>query len=60
MPTDPGSVEAHLESGVAEWNKGTEHQWIILERSTGECAGTISCRPANHAADFGYFLGRTH
>src|SRR5215472_3276470 len=60
MPSVPRETEAHLEDSVAEWEKGTEYQWIILERSTGECAGTIACRRKGHAADFGYFLGRQY
>jgi RimJ/RimL family protein N-acetyltransferase/ketosteroid isomerase-like protein len=50
----------HLEGAVQRWVDGTEYQWIIEERSTGELAGTISYRPKAHSADFGYFLARSH
>jgi len=60
IPAEARHTEAHLEAAVVEWEKGSEYQWIILERRTGECAGTIACRPKGHAADFGYFLGRQY
>jgi ribosomal-protein-alanine N-acetyltransferase len=60
MPTAPKDTQAHLEKVSADWETGTEYQWIILERHSGQCAGTISCRPKGHAADFGYFLGRDY
>lgn len=58
MPTDPRDTEAHLETLSGAWETGSEYQWIILERHSGKCAGSISCRPKGHAVDFGYFLAR--
>jgi RimJ/RimL family protein N-acetyltransferase len=60
MPADPLETMRHLEDAVADWDRGTEHQWVILTRLGGECVGTIACRPSDHAVDFGYFLGRRH
>jgi len=60
MPADPKATSARLESTAGDWEKGIEYQWVILERGTGECVGTISCRPKGHAVDFGYFLGRRY
>jgi RimJ/RimL family protein N-acetyltransferase len=60
MPACPEDTAQHLEGAVARWDAGLELQWVILERLTGQCAGTLSCRPRGHAADFGYFLGRKH
>ncbi|MBE0549463.1 MAG: GNAT family N-acetyltransferase [Rubrivivax sp.] len=53
-------TRTHLEGATQRWADGTEYQWIVEERSTGNLAGTISCRPSAHAADFGYFLARSH
>jgi RimJ/RimL family protein N-acetyltransferase len=60
MPTDPKSTEAHLERAVVSWESGSEYQWVILERASAECVGTISCRPKGNSADFGYFLDRRY
>ena len=60
MPTDPRDTEAHLRQSSADWDAGSEYQWVILDRSSAECMGTISCRIKGHSADFGYFLGRNH
>jgi RimJ/RimL family protein N-acetyltransferase/ketosteroid isomerase-like protein len=58
--TSDSESRNHLEGAVQRWTDGTEYQWIIEERSTGELAGTISYRPKAHAAEFGYFLARSH
>lgn len=60
MPTDPKDTESHLRNSSADWDAGSEYQWVILDRNSAECVGTISCRPRGHSADFGYFLGRNH
>jgi RimJ/RimL family protein N-acetyltransferase len=60
MPTDPGDTESHLRKCSADWDSGSEYQWVILDRDSVQCVGTISCRPEGHSADFGYFLGRDH
>jgi ribosomal-protein-alanine N-acetyltransferase len=60
MPRDSGPTEAHLHATAADWEKGLEYRWVIIERCTGESAGTISGRPKDHAADFGYFLARKY
>lgn len=60
MPTDPKDTESHLRKVSADWDAGAEYQWVILDRNSAECIGTISCRPHGHAADFGYFLARSH
>jgi ribosomal-protein-alanine N-acetyltransferase len=59
MPTDASSTKSHLEGASANWDSGVEYQWIILESQTGACIGTIALRVKGHAADFGYFLGRS-
>src|ERR1035437_9835237 len=53
-------TRSHLEGALQRWADGTEYQWIIEERSTGQLAGTISFRPKAHAADFGYFLAHSY
>ena len=53
-------TRSHLEGVAQRWIDGTEYQWIIEVRSTGNLAGTISYRPKAHAADFGYFLATSH
>mgnify|MGYP001547799656 FL=1 len=60
MPTDPRDTEQHLRKSSADWDAGTEYQWIILARDSAECIGTISCRPKGRSADFGYFLDRKY
>jgi RimJ/RimL family protein N-acetyltransferase len=60
MPVDPRDTEMHLEEAFGNWEAGSEYQWIVLERSSGECVGSIACRPKGHAVDFGYFLGRNY
>jgi RimJ/RimL family protein N-acetyltransferase len=60
MPVDPRDTTTHLEEAFANWEAGSEYQWIVLERSSGECAGSIAFRPKGHAVDFGYFLGRNY
>ena len=60
MPTDPRDTELHLEKLFEAWENGSEYQWIILERDSGRCAGSISCRPRGHSVDFGYFLARDY
>jgi RimJ/RimL family protein N-acetyltransferase len=60
MPTDPRDTESHLRKVSADWDAGAEYQWVIIDRNSAECVGTISCRPKGHAADFGYFLARSY
>jgi [ribosomal protein S5]-alanine N-acetyltransferase len=60
MPRMPSATLAHLEGAHARWNAGTEFQWIIEERATGGCVGTIAFRPNAQGVDFGYFLAREH
>jgi len=60
MPKESEEVHAHLRKADAEWQEGREFQWVILENSTRQLTGTISCRPRGHSADFGYFLGPSH
>jgi ribosomal-protein-alanine N-acetyltransferase len=60
IPTHPSSTEAHLQDASGDWDMGSEFQWVVLERLTGELVGSISCRPNGHAADFGYFFGRSY
>jgi ribosomal-protein-alanine N-acetyltransferase len=59
-PKTDKETRAHLEGVVESWNAGVEFQWIIEEIATGDLAGTISFRPKGHAADFGYFLAKSH
>lgn len=60
MPTDPKDTESHLRETAADWDRGSEYQWVIFDRNSAQCVGTISCRPKGHEADFGYFLDRNH
>lgn len=60
MPTALQDSAQHLQEAVERWDAGLEFQWVILERSSGACVGTLACRPLGHAADFGYFLGSQH
>jgi [ribosomal protein S5]-alanine N-acetyltransferase len=53
-------TRSHLEDVNLRWLDGTEFQWIVEERATGDLAGTISVRPKGHSADFGYFLARSY
>lgn len=57
-PKDSSATRAHLEAMESSWNTGVEYQWMVLERQTGECVGTVGLRIKGHAADFGYFFGR--
>jgi len=58
MPPDVSSTRSHLEGASVDWDASVEYQWVVLDRQTGACAGTIALRVRGHAADFGYFLGR--
>ena len=53
-------TRSHLQGAAQRWVDGTEYQWIVEERSSGNLAGTISFRPKAHAADFGYFFAKSH
>lgn len=53
-------TRSHLEGAEQRWIDRTEYQWIIEERSTNSLTGTISFRPAAHAADLGYFLAKSY
>lgn len=59
-PQHVSDTLAHLENAIAAWNDRIEFQWVVIERATGDLAGTISARPRGHAVDFGYFLGREY
>lgn len=60
MPTNPEDTEAHLRRTSADWDAGAEYQWVILDRGSGGCIGTIACRARGRHVDFGYFLDRKH
>jgi ribosomal-protein-alanine N-acetyltransferase len=49
-----------LEAMEKAWDTGVEYQWVVLERQTAECVGTVSLRVRGHAADFGYFFGKSY
>ena len=57
---DLDDARAYLEGCAARWAAGSEFHWIIERKPGGEAIGAIACRPRGHAADFGYFLARTH
>jgi ribosomal-protein-alanine N-acetyltransferase len=57
--TSDSETRMHLEQVARRWQEETEFQWIVEERATGNLAGTVSCRPRGHSADFGYFLARS-
>lgn len=59
MPRDASETTSHLHRMAESWDRRAEFQWVILDAS-GQLVGTISCRPQDHAADFGYFLARSH
>ncbi len=59
-PKTDQAIRTHLESVFESWNGGIEFQWIIEEIASGDLAGTIALRPRGHAADFGYFLAKSH
>jgi [ribosomal protein S5]-alanine N-acetyltransferase len=59
MPTNASSTKSHLEGASAKWDAGVEYQWIILDSQTEATVGTIALRVKGHAADFGYFIGRS-
>jgi RimJ/RimL family protein N-acetyltransferase len=58
--TCDSETRTHLEQVARRWLDGTEFQWIVEERATGSLAGTISCRPKGHSADFGYFFAKSY
>ena len=53
-------VQEFLEGCATRWTNGTEFHWMIEEKQTNASVGCLACRPKGHAADFGYFLARTH
>ncbi len=61
-PAHRAQAEAHdyLGGCAARWEAGTEFHWMIEAKASGECLGSIACRPKGHAVDFGYFLARQH
>jgi RimJ/RimL family protein N-acetyltransferase len=59
----PGSVaetRVHLQAVDERWQRGQEHQYLVVRKADGVALGTIAFRPRGHAADFGYVLGRAH
>lgn len=58
--TSNSEARVHLQQVAQRWAEGTEFQWIVQERATGSLAGTISCRPKGHSADFGYFFAKAY
>ncbi len=59
-PLSEAESRERLAAAAQKWADGTEYQWVIEERSSHQVAGRISCRVEQHAADFGYFLARSH
>jgi [ribosomal protein S5]-alanine N-acetyltransferase len=59
--TSPEQARQHLQAVDARWDAGTEHQWVVQHKASGDLVGTVSCRfnPGNrHSVDFGCFFGR--
>lgn len=57
-PQHVQEVSDHVQQVHEKWDKGLAFQWVVIDNMSQAVAGTISCRPSKHAADFGYFLGR--
>ncbi len=58
--TSVAETRTHLEGAARRWDSGTEHQYLVLAKPTGQVIGSISFRPHGHAVDFGYLMGRAH
>jgi [ribosomal protein S5]-alanine N-acetyltransferase len=56
----PEQTRSHLEAVDQRWRAGSEHQWVVQHKISGTLVGTVACRPKDHSADFGYFMGRAH
>lgn len=59
----PGGVaetRVHLQAVDERWQRGQEHQYLVLRKADGQALGSIAFRPHGHAADFGYVLGRAY
>jgi [ribosomal protein S5]-alanine N-acetyltransferase len=59
----PGSVAdtlAHLRAVDERWQRGLEHQYLVLRKPDGVALGSLAFRPRAHSADFGFFFGRAH
>jgi [ribosomal protein S5]-alanine N-acetyltransferase len=52
-------AEAYMSGCAARWAAGAEYHWVIEGRAGGPLLGCIACRVRGHAADFGYFLGKS-
>lgn len=56
IPSDLSETQTNLQKTFADWETGSEYQWLILERKTGDRVGTISCRPRDDEVAFGWLL----
>lgn len=52
-------AEAYMNGCADRWTSGAEYHWVIESRAGGPLLGCIACRVRSHAADFGYFVGRS-
>jgi RimJ/RimL family protein N-acetyltransferase len=59
-PAGVAETRVHLQTVDGHWQRGQEHQYLVLRKADGLALGTIAFRPRGHAADFGYVLGRAH
>jgi [ribosomal protein S5]-alanine N-acetyltransferase len=50
----------YLEGCASRWASGHEYHWMVVNKTDGAAIGSIACRVRGHAADFGYFLARSH
>ena len=59
-PGSAAEVRVHLQTVDGHWQRGHEHQYIVVRKADGLALGTLSFRPRGHTADFGYVFGRAH
>src|ERR1044071_3080382 len=54
------AVSALIEAHGPAWSSGEEYFWVVTLLGTDTAIGSASLRIVEHAADFGYILGRAH
>jgi RimJ/RimL family protein N-acetyltransferase len=57
---DLQDAEAAVQRFLDAWECGTHLTWLILDRKTGELAGSIAARRDENGMNLGYLLARTY
>jgi ribosomal-protein-alanine N-acetyltransferase len=56
--TDLRDAEEAVQRFRDGWERGTHFTWLIIDRETGELAGSIAARKDEHGVNLGYLLVR--